>query len=228
MASTVARVRPVVVRTGAGDPTDGCGSDQPDFKDSNVRRSPVCSAIVCGLTASLLLAGLPARAQVPDGLGDLVGVKGRDGESELEKRGYVFHHTSKSETSAFSYWWHPGKSVCIRVQTTDGRYDRIAKTGNADCDQKDAPGMSTGAAVAVGAAALLGIAAEPLFHRIYRWRRSNPQYDVGHLERVAAIEAALPAGVYVTGSPYRGVGIPDCVKQGQETAAQMAERIERG
>ena len=76
--------------------------------------------------------------------------------------------------------------------------------------------------------ALLGIAAEPLFHRIYRWRRSNPQYDVGHLERVAAIEAALPAGVYVTGSPYRGVGIPDCVKQGQETAAQMAERIERG
>jgi oxygen-dependent protoporphyrinogen oxidase len=76
--------------------------------------------------------------------------------------------------------------------------------------------------------ALLGIRAEPLFQRIYRWRRSNPQYDVGHLERMAAIAAALPAGLHVTGSAYRGVGIPDCVKQGQEAAAQVAERIERG
>jgi oxygen-dependent protoporphyrinogen oxidase len=65
---------------------------------------------------------------------------------------------------------------------------------------------------------LLGIAAEPLFHRIYRWRQANPQYDVGHLTRIEAIDAALPAGLYVTGSPYRGVGIPDCVKQARETA----------
>jgi oxygen-dependent protoporphyrinogen oxidase len=72
-------------------------------------------------------------------------------------------------------------------------------------------------------AQLLGIRAEPLFHRIYRWRRSNPQYDVGHLARVAAIEADLPAGLYVTGSPYRGVGIPDCVKQAQETAQKIAK-----
>jgi len=64
---------------------------------------------------------------------------------------------------------------------------------------------------------LLGIDAEPLFYRIYRWHRANPQYDVGHLARVAAIEAALPAGLWVTGSPYRGVGIPDCVKQAKET-----------
>ena len=75
---------------------------------------------------------------------------------------------------------------------------------------------------------LLGIRAEPLFQRIYRWRRSNPQYDVGHLERIAAITAALPSGIVVTGSAYRGVGIPDCVKQGQETAAQVAERVDRG
>jgi protoporphyrinogen/coproporphyrinogen III oxidase len=68
---------------------------------------------------------------------------------------------------------------------------------------------------------LLGISAEPLFHRIFRWRRANPQYDVGHLERVAAIEEALPPGVYVTGSPYRGVGIPDCVKQAQDTARRI-------
>ncbi len=69
---------------------------------------------------------------------------------------------------------------------------------------------------------VLDVDARPLFHRIYRWHRANPQYDVGHLERVEAIEAALPAGLYVTGSPYRGIGIPDCVHQGQQTAERIA------
>ena len=73
--------------------------------------------------------------------------------------------------------------------------------------------------------ALLGIDAQPLFSRIYRWRRANPQYDVGHLNKVAAIEAALPEGIYVTGSPYRGIGIPDCVHQGQQTAEQVIEAL---
>jgi protoporphyrinogen oxidase len=41
------------------------------------------------------------------------------------------------------------------------------------------------------------------------------------LERVAAIEAALPDGLYVTGSPYRGVGVPDCIHQAQLTAVTV-------
>lgn len=69
--------------------------------------------------------------------------------------------------------------------------------------------------------ALMGIRAEPVMHRLYRWRDATPQYDVGHLQRVAAIEATLPTGVYVTGSPYRGIGIPDCVHQAQGTADQV-------
>ena len=72
---------------------------------------------------------------------------------------------------------------------------------------------------------LLGIEAPPLFHRIYRMQQSNPQYDVGHLERMAEVEAALPARVYLTGSGYRGVGIPDCVKQGADTAARVVAAL---
>lgn len=71
---------------------------------------------------------------------------------------------------------------------------------------------------------IFGINARPIFHRIFRWRRANPQYDVGHLVRVAAIEAALPEGLYVTGSPYRGIGIPDCVHQAQNTAKRIVDR----
>lgn len=70
---------------------------------------------------------------------------------------------------------------------------------------------------------IMGLNAKPLFHRIYHWHRSNPQYDVGHLDRVDAIEAALPTNVFVTGSPYRGIGIPDCVRQGKETALKIIE-----
>jgi len=67
----------------------------------------------------------------------------------------------------------------------------------------------------------MGIEAPPLFHRIYRWDRSNAQYDVGHLDRVTALETMLPLGLHLTGSPYRGVGLPDCIKQGQETACKV-------
>ncbi|HEX2908254.1 MAG TPA: protoporphyrinogen oxidase [Phototrophicaceae bacterium] len=72
---------------------------------------------------------------------------------------------------------------------------------------------------------ILGIEAAPLFHRIYRWHNANPQYDVNHLERVAAIEAALPAGIYVTGSALRGVGMPDCVYQAQQTVSKIMDTI---
>ena len=72
---------------------------------------------------------------------------------------------------------------------------------------------------------VLDVDARPLFQRIYRWHKANPQYDVGHLERVEAIEAALPSGLYVTGSPYRGIGIPDCVHQGRQTAEHIASDL---
>ncbi|MCB9140286.1 MAG: protoporphyrinogen oxidase [Caldilineaceae bacterium] len=72
---------------------------------------------------------------------------------------------------------------------------------------------------------LLGIDATPLFQRIYRWFNANPQYDVGHLARVAAVETALPPGLYVTGSPYRGVGLPDCVHQAEQTVAALTDGL---
>lgn len=75
-------------------------------------------------------------------------------------------------------------------------------------------------------ASILGITAEPLFHRIYRWWNGNPQYDLGHLERVDAIERSLPDGIYVTGSPYRGVGMPDCVHQSQQTVNKLTQNLQ--
>jgi oxygen-dependent protoporphyrinogen oxidase len=70
---------------------------------------------------------------------------------------------------------------------------------------------------------ILGLAqsATPLFGRVYRWERGSPQYEVGHLQRVEALARACPDGVWLAGAAYRGVGIPDCIKQGFD-AAQAA------
>ncbi len=73
--------------------------------------------------------------------------------------------------------------------------------------------------------AIMGVSARPTLARVFRWHRSNPQYEVGHLDRVDEIEALAPTGLYLTGSAYRGVGIPDCVRQGQETAAAVARYL---
>jgi len=68
---------------------------------------------------------------------------------------------------------------------------------------------------------LMGVRAEPLFTSISRWTDATPQYDVGHLDRVDLIEGGLPNGIHLTGSPYRGIGLPDCVHQGQMTAEKI-------
>jgi len=72
---------------------------------------------------------------------------------------------------------------------------------------------------------LVGITAAPELTRVHRHRLAMPQYAVGHLERVAAIEAraaALPA-LALAGAAYRGVGVPDCVRSGAAAADHVLE-----
>jgi len=68
---------------------------------------------------------------------------------------------------------------------------------------------------------LLGIDRSPLFSEVAKWERSMPQYEVGHLDRVQAIDSEVRklSGLALAGNAYRGAGIPDCIRSG-ETAAQ--------
>ena len=70
---------------------------------------------------------------------------------------------------------------------------------------------------------LLGIQAPPLWSRVSRYPKAMPQYHVGHLARVEAIEGCLRAhpGLALVGGAYRGVGIADCIRSGEEAAAQL-------
>ncbi len=73
---------------------------------------------------------------------------------------------------------------------------------------------------------ILGITATPLVARAYRWHKANPQYDIGHAERIAELEQAmfrLP-GLHLAGAAYHGPGIPDCIQSGREAAQAIAAR----
>jgi oxygen-dependent protoporphyrinogen oxidase len=72
---------------------------------------------------------------------------------------------------------------------------------------------------------VMGIAAEPELQRITRFKRSMPQYHVGHLDQVRDIQsrASITPLLYLAGGAYGGVGIPDSVHSG-ELAAQAAAR----
>jgi protoporphyrinogen/coproporphyrinogen III oxidase len=76
------------------------------------------------------------------------------------------------------------------------------------------------AVVRADLAALLGITASPLLIRVQRYQRAMPQYAVGHLDQVEAIEARAAAqpALWLAGAAYRGVGIPDCVRSGEAVA----------
>jgi oxygen-dependent protoporphyrinogen oxidase len=72
---------------------------------------------------------------------------------------------------------------------------------------------------------MLGITASPVMIRAYRWSDGYPQYDVGHLDRIEELERSLPDGLALAGNAYRGVGVPDCVHQGEQAAEQLVGHL---
>jgi protoporphyrinogen/coproporphyrinogen III oxidase len=75
-------------------------------------------------------------------------------------------------------------------------------------------------------AAILGPLPEPQVTVVRRWPRSLPQYGVGHLERMAELDERVQSlgGLWLLGNGYRGVGIPDLVRDARSAARQIAER----
>lgn len=74
---------------------------------------------------------------------------------------------------------------------------------------------------------MVGIDATPVLTQVYRWHKANPQYELGHQERVADIDrrSAEHPGLYLTGAAYHGVGIPDCIQDGARVAEEIAKRL---
>ena len=69
------------------------------------------------------------------GYKDLIGAKAAGGESDLQSRGYTWVRTTTQGNSKLGFWWKPGRSGCIQVTTSDGRYSAIRDVNSSQCSQ---------------------------------------------------------------------------------------------
>jgi oxygen-dependent protoporphyrinogen oxidase len=74
---------------------------------------------------------------------------------------------------------------------------------------------------------ICGLAEEPTYVEVNRWMKAMPQYLLGHLDRVEQAEVALSryGGIVLTGSAYRGVGIPDCIRDASLAAGKVVRYL---
>ncbi len=73
----------------------------------------------------------------------------------------------------------------------------------------------------------MGIDAAPAFTTVARWIKAMPQYPSGHLARLDTIDEGMRAlpGIALAGAGYRGIGIPDCIRQGTEAATRLIDTL---
>ncbi|MEQ1872493.1 MAG: protoporphyrinogen oxidase [Ilumatobacteraceae bacterium] len=67
----------------------------------------------------------------------------------------------------------------------------------------------------------LGVTLQPSHTRISRWPAAFPQYRPHHAELVAKATQALPGGLALAGASYHGIGVPACIRSGEQAAAAV-------
>lgn len=75
-------------------------------------------------------------------------------------------------------------------------------------------------------ARLLGLHREPAFMEVARYPRALPGYPLGHLDRLAALDAAVAGhpGLVVTGNALRGIGLADCLAKNYAAGKAIFDR----
>jgi oxygen-dependent protoporphyrinogen oxidase len=73
----------------------------------------------------------------------------------------------------------------------------------------------------------MGITATPPFVHITRWQQAIPQYHMGHIDRVRAIESRRSAwrGLFLTGNSLRGISVNDCTENAVAVGAQVVNYL---
>jgi protoporphyrinogen/coproporphyrinogen III oxidase len=100
---------------------------------------------------------------------------------------------------------------------------RVFFGGYAHPEVRDKSDAELLAAARVELRDVLGVTAEPLVGKAFRWNDCRPQPILGHKERLSRIQERLRdhGGLSLCGGPYDGVGLPDCVRQANEVAAAI-------
>ena len=169
--------------------------------------STVAASAAAGIevaSMAIVALALPPHVELPDASGVLIGAA-----EPLHAK--AFTYSSRK-------WAHlAGGPVLVRASL--GRHHEPAAL-QADDEQLVAR-------VRADLATLTGVTAEPLDSAVVRWGGGLPQYAVGHVERVEAIESAVAAlpGLAVAGAALHGVGIAACIGTAEAAARRIAGHL---
>lgn len=118
----------------------------------------ICLGVACSLACGPVMAG-PA----PGNLSDIEYQSADWADEQLGRRGYTMIQNDWHNNRKWSYWWQQSSKTCVKVQDDGRKVQSVETTSGTDCNQRqdtsgEDGGMSTGAKVALGAAALIGVA----------------------------------------------------------------------
>jgi protoporphyrinogen/coproporphyrinogen III oxidase len=141
-----------------------------------------------------------------------------------ERSGYlvpaVDGRAVKAATFSTVKWPHlAGQAPVHVVRCSVGRSGDVAVLRRDDAD--------LAALAAAELADVIGTAKPPIARRVNRWGGGLPQYNVGHLERVARIRASVAEqpGLAVAGATYDGIGIPACIATARSAVIQVTDYL---
>ena len=198
--------------TSAGGPVDGPVDDAvDDVFDAVVFATPA------GVTGRVLAdiapdaSGLLGHARTADVIMVTLHVPAEQWPDRLRgMSGYLVPKPVQRWVTAASFgsqkwvhWRPPGGGEILRVS--------LGRDGMEVLHLSDAEAVE---AVLTDLAQHVGIAFAPSEVRITRWPGAFAQYRPHHRRWVTDVERALPAGIFVTGAGFRGIGIPACVRGG--------------
>ena len=123
----------------------------------------------------------------------------------------------KGVTHSTNKWGHLAPDGLVRLRASLGRFGEAATLQVDDAELV--------ARVRADLATLTGLTADPVDVHVQRWGGGLPQYAVGHLGRVRAIEEGLPPGLVVAGAALHGVGVPACVGTASAAAGRLVAQL---
>ncbi|HEY0934973.1 MAG TPA: protoporphyrinogen oxidase, partial [Trebonia sp.] len=128
----------------------------------------------------------------------------------------------KAVTFSTVKWPHLARQAPVAVIRCS-----VGRSGDIAVLQRDDADLAALAAAELSEAT--GITGPAIARRVTRWGGALPQYNVGHLDRVARIRAAVAGqpGLAVAGAAYDGIGIPACVATARAAADQVTAYLAR-
>lgn len=159
-------------------------------------------------------AGLLAQIPYVSTATIIVGFPRAQIQLDLDASGFVIPRAEKRAITASTWvttkWPHTSPEGIVMIRCYVGRSGQTENLALSDEGLVDL--------VRRELADILRITAKPIFSRVTRWNDAMPQYHVNHLERLEEVEHDLEKhrpGLFIAGGGYRGLGIPDCISQGQ-------------